>query len=257
MRAVGAGLSEGRHPGMSSATTLRPIDEALLRVSTLDERDTSLRLLTDDWELVDQLDAAIERARSPLRRASIGARVAGATGILMALVGAVIVSGSALPDPAKPPIVVALFLVLGGAVQLLFGYPGYRNKRAWMRGPSIARPVYFAGGSPYSRRRIVLGRRCLFLIAETGRISQLPWSDISVVGLDFRLSGAVMVIAVDGRFLPLASSGRVGGALPLLWTKDWPAYWLGQRERFQTSLKDDLERTGVAVAVIDWSAVAI
>lgn len=238
---------------MSGATTLRPTDEALLRVATLDETDGPVRRLTDDWKLVDELDVAVERARSPLRRASITARLGDAAVILMALVACIIVGVSAVPNPAKRPVIVAVFVVAAGIELVRLEYPGYRNMRARMRGPSIARPVYFAGGSPYSRRRLVLGRRCLFLIAEDGRISQLPWSDISVVGLDFRMSGAVMVMAVDGRFLPLATSGRVGGALSLVWAGNW---W-GRHEQFRTSLKDDLERTGVPVAVIDWSAVAI
>lgn len=238
---------------MSGATTLRPTDEALLRVTTLDESDRPVRLLTDDWKLVDELDVAVERARSPLRRASITARLGDAAVILMALAACIIVGISAVPNPAKRPIIVAVFVLAAGIELVRLEYPGYRNKRARMRGASIARPVYFAGGSPYSRRRLVLGRRCLFLISEDGRISQLPWSDISVVGLDFRMSGAVMVVAVDGRFLPLATSGRVGGALSLVWGGNW---W-GRHEQFRTSLKDDLERTGVPVAVIDWSAVAI
>ncbi|MFF9564882.1 hypothetical protein ACF1AJ_16165 [Leifsonia sp. NPDC014704] len=238
---------------MSGATTLRPTDEALLRVTTLDESDRPVRLLTDDWKLVDELDVAVERARSPLRRASITARLGDAAVILMALAACIIVGISAVPNPAKRPIIVAVFVLAAGIELVRLEYPGYHNKRARMRGPSNARPVYFAGGSPYSRRRLVLGRRCLFLISEDGRISQLPWSDISVVGLDFRMSGAVMVMAVDGRFLPLATSGRVGGALSLVWGGNW---W-GRHEQFRTSLKDDLERTGVPVAVIDWSAVAI
>lgn len=238
---------------MSGATALRPTDEALLRVTALDESAAPVRVLTPDWELVDELAAAVQRARSPLRRASITVRLGGAIAVLVLFVGCIVVLGTALPDPVKPPIIVAVLVVVGCAGKVLLEYPGYRNKRAWMHGPSTARPVYFAGGSPYSRRRIVLGERCLYLIAEDGRISQLPWSDISVVGLDFRMSGAVMVLAVDGRFLPLASAGRVGGALALLWTVDW----LGERKRFRTSLSADLERAGVPVALIDWSAVAI
>jgi hypothetical protein len=129
--------------------------------------------------------------------------------------------------------------------------PQARSKELRRTANAMGLELYFAGTTPYAGRWHAMGKHYMFIVERDGHFSRLRFDDISVVGVDVRVHGALVAIATGNRLLGVAVPGRVGGPFTLRWSFDG-LLGIGKLRR---ALLSDLEARGVIVTDVDVSHV--
>lgn len=161
----------------------------------------------------EQLQDVVRSLAMESRRAGVVIFGLCALGLVGLMVSAPLVDTEKVPIPLKfaiPSIALCLpFLVLYFSRVL----PTLADRRVRLLLSGTPFRAYFMGASPFSRNRMLLGRNYLFILTSNGRMSRVHLRDISVVGMDVRRTGALLVVAVGDQLVGIGTPGRVGGPL--------------------------------------------
>ena len=222
-------------------------DDALRGIADLEASDSQ----PAGWAapLRDGVMAAAARPSAALRRANGLKAACVAAGIILSLATLGVVFPTTFPGGLKFVLVVLSGAIPFGALYVLTALAVTLDRSALPALKKMGVVPYFDGGTPYSGRRLLLGHRGLYRLGRAGELSMIPWSEIHAVGVEVRMSGCVIVLAVQDGFVGLASAGRVGGPLATGWSFDG-LLGIGQLRR---SIEQDLSSRGVPLASADFS----
>jgi len=220
--------------------------DRLAREDAIANSDTDL---DGSWRTYDDLPTAVNAVVAPGRVAFAAIASVAALGLLALFLTAGLAQSSSLSNTAKMLLPAIALMVPFFALYLARAIPSVIDRRLASEAAARSFSVYFEGASPFSGKRVLVGRHFMFLLSKAGNISRIPLSEVSTVGVDIRQSGALAVVVIEDRFLPLSLVGRVGGPMPSRWSIEG-LFGIG---KFKSVLVVDLERNGVPFAVTDWS----
>lgn len=220
--------------------------DRLAREDAVTESDPDL---DGTWKTYDDLPTAVNAVVVPSRRAfGVIASVAG-LGLLLPFLVVGIMQTSGLPIAVRMALPALGMIIPFFALYLAAAVPALIDRGLSSKAAAHSFSVYFEGASPFSGRRVLVGRNHMFLLSKAGDVSRIPLAYVSTVGLDIRQSGALAVVALDDRFLPLSLVGRVGGPMPSRWSIDG-LFGVG---KFKSAIIADFERKEIPCALTDWS----
>ncbi|NUU06530.1 hypothetical protein [Leifsonia sp. C5G2] len=225
-------------------------DDALRGIAELDASDS--QAAGRAGPLGDGMMAAAARPSAALRRANGLKAACVATGVILSLATLGAVYPTTIPGGLQFVLVVLSGAIPFGALYVLMALAITLDRSALTALKRMGVVAYFDGGTPYSGRRLLLGHRGLYRLGRSGELSMIPWSEIHAAGVEVRMSGCVIVLAVQDGFVGFASAGRVGGPLASGWSLDG-LLGIGQLRR---SIEEDFSNRGVPLASADFSRAA-
>lgn len=224
-------------------------DELLAQLTDDGGEENEVRL-GDSLTVFDDLPEAVKAAAVPSRIALFWIAGLSALGVLLPLLTIGAAAAANLPVEARMVLPAIALILPFLAIYVATAIPVLIDRKFAPKAASRSLSVYFLGGSPFTRRRLVLAPRSIFLLSGGQLIGRIPTDAVATVGVDVRQAGAVLVVALeDGVFLPLMLTGRVGGPMSARWSVEG-LLGIG---KFKAALLADLDRCGVPFALTDWT----